>query len=63
VHDANLNTVVRSANNVLPRRLPFELMALNVRIVTTAVISSAANQVFPGPSAPEGQRVFLTLLK
>ena len=44
---------------VLPRRMPRALRAENVRTVMTAVEPSAANQLSPGPSSPDGQRMAL----
>jgi hypothetical protein len=38
-------------------------MEENVRTVIRGVEPSAANQLLPGPSAPEGQSVFLMSLK
>lgn len=37
-------------------------MNVKVRTVTRAVFPSSANHVFPGPSAPDGQSMFLILL-
>lgn len=48
---------------VLPSRSPWAEMKENVLTVIRGVELSAANQLFPGPSAPEGQSMFLISLK
>lgn len=43
---------------MFPSRIPLALSDVNVRMLMTAVFPSAANQVFPGPSGPDGHSAF-----
>ena len=43
----------------MPSRIPFASSCRNTRTVITAVDPSAANQVVPGPSSPDGHRILL----
>lgn len=50
--------------NVFPSLIPFARNEVNVRtLITTVLPPSAASQVFPGPSGPEGHNIFWILLK
>ena len=55
--------VPRPPKNVLPRRMPVALREENFLTVMTACVASPPNHVSPAPSAPAGQRMFVTLLK
>lgn len=48
---------------MFPRRTPWAEIKENVRTVMKGIEPSAANQLFPGPSTPKGQSVFLMSLK
>lgn len=61
--ETHLNAVVpRPSRNVLPMRIPLALREANARIVITAWLPSAANQVSPGPSLPAGHNTLVILL-